>query len=452
MGSLPSGTAEDCLFLDVYAPTDARPDSKLPVFVWIQGGGFVSAGGHTNGSALIQAAGRNIITVSMTYRVGALGFLASKEVKNGGDLNLGLRDQRQALRWVQNNIRQFGGDPGHVTLGGQSAGAGSVLQHLVANNGANQGLFHAALMESQSMPPIRLYEAQQFQYDHLVKRAGCDGNPDTLNCLRGLPVETVLKSAVGEPWPESADGLQPVFSFNPVVDGDFVTDLPVKAFAEGRVVKVPTIFGSTLDEGTTFTPRAIKDAKAATAFIKANWPAITPAQLETVGRTYGFGEARGSEALYKPNTPYWRRPSMAYGETRYICAGQYLASMLRKKDNPAVWSYRYDVEDPDEVAKDNGVGHGAELPAVWGPINGGAPKSLFTDNKNIVPVVQGYWTSFIRTFDPNPGRAPGAPLWDRWTGNNPIRLTANDSGMDNVTDEFASRCKFWEGIAVDLMQ
>ena len=449
MNDMPDGTAEDCLFLDVYAPTSAAPDSNLPVFVWIQGGGFASAAGHTNGSALIEASGKNIITVSMTYRAGAFGFLASNEVRDRGDLNNGLRDQRAALRWVQNNIRQFGGDPHHVTVGGQSAGAGSVLQHLVANNGSDEGLFQAALMESQSMPPVRPFNGQQYQYDSLVKRTGCDGNPDTLACLRALDAGEFIKSVVAEPFPGGAGG-PPVFSYNPVIDGDFVTDMPAKAFGDGRFIKVPTVFGSTNDEGTIFTPHTLKDAKGATDFFRNNWPALTDAQLDEMSDKYAFDPDKPAD----PAAPgaYWHRPSVAYGEVRYICAGVYLADTVAKANGGNAWSYRYDVIDPAAIPSGNNCSHGAELPAVWGAPPSGAPKSLFTDNKNIVPVVQGYWTSFIKHFDPSTERDAGAPVWDKFTGKNRIVLTANATQMENVTEAQMGRCEFLKRIAVDITQ
>ena len=449
MVNMPAGTAEDCLFLDVYAPTMADSDAKLPVLAWIQGGGFSSAAGHTNGSMLIEAADKNLITVSMTYRAGAFGFLSSKEIKDGGHLNNGLRDQRAVLEWVQANIEEFGGDPKHVTVGGQSAGAGSVVQHLVANNGTDHGLFQAALLESQSMPPIRPYDAQQYQFDHLAEKTNCGGAADKLACLRGVPAADLLKAAVPEPFPDGAGG-PPVFSYNPVVDGDFVTDLPAHAFAEGRFVRVPTVFGDVADEGTIFAPHSLKDETGARNFIKNNFPHLTDGELDECADRYAFDAAKPAD----PAAPgaYWHRAALAYGEVRYTCAGLYLSDMVAAHNDAKVWTYRYDVLDPASIPSGDNVSHGAELPAVWGVPPSGGPKSLLGEHKSVVPLVQGYWTSFLRHWDPNAGRAPGAPAWDAWTGNNRIHLTADDPGMENVTDGQLGRCNFWKGIAVDIMQ
>ena len=449
MGNFPPGTAEDCLFLDVYAPTMARPDANLPVFVWIQGGGLQSAAGHTNGSALIQASNMGLVVVSMTYRVGAFGFLSSKEIHANGDLNNGLRDQRQALRWVQNNIRQFGGDPAKVTVGGQSAGAGSVLVHLVANNGSDQGLFRGALMESPSLPPVRPYEAQQFQYDSLVERSKCKGQQDTLACLRAVKADDLIKNVIAEPYPNAAG--VPVFSYNPVVDGDFIADLPVRAFETGRFVKVPTLMGSTADEGTIFAPRTLATQDDATRFLKNTFPAISPPQMNKFVDIYALDPAKPPG----PAAPggFWHRASLAYGETRYACPAAYVADLVAKQPQPPkVWSYRYAVLDPASIPSGNNVSHGAELAAVWGPEPGAAPKSLFADNKGVVPLVQGYWTSFIAHGDPNPAKAPGAPVWEAWQGRNRMRFVGQGSGMENLTDAQWDRCRFLQGIAVDIDQ
>jgi cholinesterase len=144
----------DCLTLDIVRPSGARPDHKLPVFLWIYGGGF-DAGGSAdpryNTSYLVNASvaiQKPIIAVSINYRVGGWGFLASKEVSATGVSNIGLYDQRLALKWIQENIHAFGGDPEKVTISGESAGGFSVGYHLTGFDGDNEGLFRAVILES----------------------------------------------------------------------------------------------------------------------------------------------------------------------------------------------------------------------------------------------------------------------------------------------------------------
>lgn len=183
---------EDCLNLDVYAPGNVSSQSNLPVYFFIQGGGFNTAYPTQNGSALVTASGGTIIVVSVNYRVSAYGFLASAELQAHGSLNNGLKDQRMALQWVQDNIAKFGGNPNHVVIGGPSAGGGSVALQLSAYGGRQDRLFHASAAESQSFGAIRTVDESQYQYDNLVNRTRCSpevtGNSDTLSCLRGLNI------------------------------------------------------------------------------------------------------------------------------------------------------------------------------------------------------------------------------------------------------------------------
>ena len=439
--SLSPGNSEDCLYLDIFAPSNANKNSKLPVYFFIQGGGLGAAVAHFNGSGLIQAADMNMITVSITYRTGAWGFLASKELKANASLNNGLRDQRRAMEWVQDHIDQFGGDPDHVVVGGQSAGAGSIVQHLVANNGVDRKLFHGAIMQSQPMPPIKDVEGSQYQYDNLVERAGCKGESDTIACLRKLDAPTFIKHVHGEPFPGGAGG-KPIFSYNPVIDNDFVTGLPVKSFQDGRFIKVPMVFGDDTNEGTLFAPRSVEDVEGCRRFLKNNWPGFSDKQLGKMVEMYDLDKQEPA--------PYWHHVSRAYGETRYICPGIQLSNLVTQHGVDNVWNWRYDVLDPDQVRSGENVSHGSEMSAIWGPDYMPGPKSLRGENKNVVPVIQGYWTSFVQTLDPNPKRAAGSPEWKKWTGKNKMHFTGNDSGMENIPDDKLDRCKYLAGISLDL--
>lgn len=144
----------DCLTLDIVRPAFSTPTHKLPVLVWIYGGGFTAGGsadGRYNTSYLVKSSvsiRKPVITVSINYRLGAWGFLASKETQAAHVSNVGLFDQRQALFWIQQNIAAFGGDPNAVTICGESAGAFSVGYHLVGFDGDNDGLFRGAIMQS----------------------------------------------------------------------------------------------------------------------------------------------------------------------------------------------------------------------------------------------------------------------------------------------------------------
>ena len=201
----------------------------------------------------------DLVVVTFNYRVGPYGFLASKEVLADGNTNVGLFDQRKALEWVQQHISkvnqpqrlnnsthliciiQFGGNPGHVVLGGDSAGAESITLQMTAFSGADTNLFHAVIGESQSFPTTLSVEQAQFQYDTLVSRAGCDNSTDTLSCLRGLDISVLQNNNKDIPFPGRTNA--PDFTFNAIVDGDFIADFPFNLFAQGKFVKVPSVFG-----------------------------------------------------------------------------------------------------------------------------------------------------------------------------------------------------------------
>jgi len=203
VASPPTNTnQEDCLFLDVYAPSHASKSSKLPVYFFIQGGGFnTNSNSNYNGSGLVLASDKNIVVVNFNYRVGPYGFLAGQEILKGGSVNNGLKDQRKALHWVQKYIECFGGDPRKVTLAGDSAGAASVNLQLTAYGGRDDGLFAGSAAESQSFAAVRLVNESQYQYDNLVIRTNCVSAKDTLACLRGLSAAELQSHNLNTPFP-----------------------------------------------------------------------------------------------------------------------------------------------------------------------------------------------------------------------------------------------------------
>jgi carboxylesterase type B len=231
----------------VYAPTNATSSSKLPVYFFIQGGGFNSnSNANYDGSGLVAASGLELVVVTFNYRVGPYGFIASTEIEKdpSASLNNGLKDQRKALEWVQRHISAFGGDPAHVVLGGDSAGAASIAYHLTAYNGLDQGLFVGAAAESVSFAPILSVSQSQYQYDNLVKLAGCSGTSSTLACLRSKSAAELQTVNRNVPYPGVAH--PPLFMWNPVLDGELVPNYTRSAFENGDFVKVCLIAVSSI--------------------------------------------------------------------------------------------------------------------------------------------------------------------------------------------------------------
>lgn len=342
----PTNTSnEDCLFLDIYAPSNTTAACKLPVYFFIQGGGFnTNSNPNLNGSGLVTASGKNIVVVNFNYRVGPYGFLASQEVMDGGSINNGLKDQRAALHWVQKYISLFGGDPGHVTLGGDSAGAQSVDLHVTAYKGRNDGLFHATAAESQSFSALRTVGESQFMYNNLVNRTNCTSSPDTLQCLRCLTATQLQLQNFNTPFPGARD--PPLYMYGPVLDFDFVTDYTYRAYAQGAFVKVPAIAGDDTNEGTIFAPKNTSSLNQSDTFMHDNFPLFSPTQLNVWNSLYPVN----GTPTFPGAGRYWRQLSNGYGEMRYICPGIFISGVYANMGLTSNWNYRWNVIDPTSAA------------------------------------------------------------------------------------------------------
>jgi cholinesterase len=203
--------------------------------------------------------GKPFIAVTLNYRLAAWGFITSMEVAGTGNTNLGLRDQRLALHWIQENIRAFGGDPNKVTIWGESAGAMSVGYHLIAYGGRDDGLFRAGILESGGPITPSLVNITQMQnsYDLLVAQTNCSQSPDSLQCMRELPFET-LNAVLNNTQNVAGSASTSSFQFSsPVVDGDLIRDWGSVQLNRSQFVKVAILAGTNTDEGASFGPVGI---------------------------------------------------------------------------------------------------------------------------------------------------------------------------------------------------
>lgn len=482
--------------------------------MFIQGGGFNSnANPNLNGSGLIEASGHNIIVVTFNYRVGPWGFLASSTSGSGkSTANNGLLDQRKALEWVQKHISAFGGDPKHVVIGGDSAGAASISLHLTAYGGRNDNLFQAAAAESVSFATVLTNAESQYQYENLAHAVGCHESEEarSLACLRSKSAAEIQHKNMNIPFPGKSK--PPLYMFDPTLDGAFITDLTYTAFQQGKFIDVPVIFGDDTNGGTIFTPRNTSSQEESNDFLETQFPYLTSSQLDEIAELFPVPTHHCPESGC-----WWRQVSNAYGEMRYMCPSLYISSAyanlssstqsshykskdlikiaravtdyigggtlrrspwipLRKTqtDHNLIipksvaastsgksWAYRYNVEDPDQVADGLGVPHTVEINAIFGPYNvpPTPPASYFPGKKNanIVPVIQAYWTSFIRTFDPNTYKLDGSAQWDQYYSKDhePQRMlfgTGGKTEMEAVDRGQRERCAYLQGIGPSVRQ
>src|SRR5271170_384245 len=248
-----NGPSEDCLFLNVYTPADAKDDAKLPVMFWIHGGGYSGGGSNEprhNGDFMPL---KGVVLVTINYRLGVFGFLATGDLAkeaSGAAGNYGLLDMVAGLEWVKGNIKKFGGDPENVTIFGESAGSFAVSTLMAA--APARGLFQKAIGESGAA-----FTRNGLALDSLEVREKKDQEwvdslaVKSLAELRALPADKILESVKGAP------PSKPGYSFPPDIDGKLLTEPVPDTFAAGKQAHVPLLAGWNRDEGSFFAMRGM---------------------------------------------------------------------------------------------------------------------------------------------------------------------------------------------------
>ncbi|PVH82037.1 alpha/beta-hydrolase [Cadophora sp. DSE1049] len=424
---------EDCLTVDVVRPAGTQSRDKLPVMVWIYGGGFTAGGSadaRYNSSYLVNASvaiNRPVIAVSLNYRVAGFGFLASKEVVEAGEANIGLFDQRLALRWVQENIHAFGGDPTKVTIFGESAGAFSVGYHLTGFDGKNDGLFRAAILQSGSAlgPGTQLPDTYQPIYDNVTTTVGCAKAKDSLACLRTVPYETLFNAFAP-------------FVLTPILDGNFLRRLPSESFAKGLVAKVAILAGTNTDEGTAsfFGPRNtlqndddIHNLIGGLGNRLSNSTVLEAMQLYPDDPAQGCPFNTGAERFADQGYMY-KRGAAIVGDS-VIHAGRrftahYFASRPRQVRQP-VYSYRFDQppwDGTEELVATVAPVYSTHYAEICFVFNLGPSASRNNSNwigpykefHELSDFIARSWVSFAHDLDPNShGCGRSYPKWPEYS-------------------------------------
>ncbi|EJF57054.1 carotenoid ester lipase [Dichomitus squalens LYAD-421 SS1] len=402
--------SEDCLNLNVIVPANATTQLRLPVAVWIYGGGFqIGSNALEHGENVVARSielGYPIVYVGINYRLSAFGFLGGKEVKEAGVGNLGLQDQREAFRWVQKYISAFGGDPTKVMIWGESAGSISVALHMLHNGGNTDGLFRAGFMESGTVLPSGYVDNEYLQntYDGIVQDAGCSGSNDTLQCLR--EVEKVLKAAMDK-TPTFVGYQQVNTPYFPRADGVFVAQPSEQQLLAGAVAQIPLVAGNDQDEGTAFAfpTLNITTDDEFLEYINSNFYSNTPRdEVGKILELYPSDPADG--APYNTGdsfaySPQYKRMAAFQGDFIEIAPRRLFTQYLAEKQ--PVHSYLSNFHKVEGI----GAAHGTELADIFG----GGP-------------MQDYLIRFAATLNPN---GNGAFTWPRYTNSSPALLTFNDA-------------------------
>jgi para-nitrobenzyl esterase len=424
-------TGENCLALNVWTPTPTRERGidKRPVMVWIHGGGFVEGSGDIYNSRWLASKGR-IIVVTINYRLGALGFLAHPSLGPPNDVgNYGLADQQSALRWVRDNIAVFGGDPGKVTIAGESAGGMSVCDHLVAPGSA--GLFRAAIIQSAPcQAQADLATGRRHSVDYAAS-VGCHDPATTAACLRALPATKLDRPPWYFPVGDS-DALS-----GPVTGTAALPESPVAAFAAGRAARLPVMIGVNHDEFTMFA--ALRYLKFGRGVTSAEYPHV----LANI-----FGPDGGPVLAHYPPDRYGGDVSLAYGaavtDGFFACVADRLADTLGR--GGPVYTYEFDdahAPAPDlfrHVPFPIGASHSLELRYLFNV--GGAPP-LDPGQRALSDQMISYWSHFVANGAP---KAPGQPAWPA-NGSDPghnLWMSLRPDGSGVVTSfEDSHQCPFW---------
>lgn len=400
---------EDCLTLNVWTPANVPAGTKLPVVAWIFGGGFeVGSTSEYDGGAIVSHSvklGMPVVYVSMNYRLTAFGFLAGQEVKEAGVGNIGLQDQRQALRWVQKYIHAFNGDPSQVTIWGESAGAISVALQMLAHDADTEGLFRGAFMQSGSPTPVGDITHGQKYYDALVTRTGCSGSADTLQCLRQVPFQTLMDAVNESPSMSSPQSL--ALAWMPRADGNFLTNNPQALVQQGTVANIPFVTGDCDDEGTLFAlsnRNMTTEAELRTYLSTFFLPDVAPSDLDKLLELYPQDPSQGSPFDTGDKnvlSPQYKRLSAILGDLVFQAPRRFLLSSRSDQQSAfAFLSKRF----------------------KWVPFVGAA-HATDLDNVYHGHDMTDYLVNFVNNLNPN---GPGLLHWPAYSTSSPQLLTFLD--------------------------
>lgn len=406
--SMSPTSSEDCLYLNLWRPTGASSGAKLPVMVWIYGGGFVGGSSAMPLTSGTQFAKQRVILVAANYRVGRLGFFAfpalSKEHPDELKGNFAYMDQIAALKWVQQNIAAFGGDPNNVTIFGFSAGGVSV--HSLMTSPLARGLFQKAIVESggsrdsvltarpmskDGVDPNYPVSAETIgvNFAHSMGIEGTD--QAALDKLRALSAEQVVSGAAAQ-----QGGSVQSYETTPILDGKLITETAETSYKAGRAPHVPLMLGSNSADSAGNRIRATTKEQLFARF--GQW----------------IGQAK---AAYDPDgsTDLATLVSRANDDFGQAEPARFAARAFAANGSP-VFLYRFSyVQTAMRERFREGTPHGGEIAFVFGtlgtPMFGPPPPPPTAEDQAVSRTAQSYWVNFARAGDPN---GAGLPTWPRY--------------------------------------
>jgi para-nitrobenzyl esterase len=406
--------SEDCLFLNVWRPASAVPGAKLPVMAWIHGGGFVFGSGAFPMTSGVQFAKQGIVLITLNYRLGRFGFFAfpalSRERPDETKGNYAYMDQIAALQWVKRNIAAFGGDPGKVTIFGESAGGVSVhsllaspqarglfQQAIVESGGARDGVLTARPLRGDGVDPNYPVSGETIGVN-FARSMGIEGTEQAaLDSLRALSADQVLQGAAAPASPN-----RPLTSSDaPILDGKLVTETAESAYKARHQPKVPLLLGSNSADSAGRRIDASTKEQLFTRF--GQWSAQAKAAYDPDGTTEFATLLSRAEDDYGQAEParFTANAFAANGSPVYLYRFSYVQSAMRERMRA-------------------GASHASEIPFVFGTLAAGQGSTLTPEDQAVTRMAHSYWVNFAKTGDPNGG---GLTIWPR-----------HDPGKDLIFD------------------
>ncbi|KAF4822653.1 Lipase 2 [Colletotrichum siamense] len=455
--------SEDCLFLNIIRPAGLGLNTKLPVLVWIHGGAWAEGSASDpryNGSFLVQQSqemGSPIIFASFNNRLGVFGLLPGSLAERDGITNVLLHDQRQALQYLQDNVAAFGGDPDKVTLMGESAGAGSIGFHLLAYGGRDDGLFHAAIVQSGG--PFSVYALpdsakREEDFQKILSLTNCGNSTKPLHCLQDVPAATLNAASIQ---------VQPYFT----IDGEILPDRNSRLLRTGKFVKVPLLIGVNRNEGTSFlNANASGPLETSEDFIQfmkqsAGQHVVPDAVLQEWLKTYQNESTHPSEAglgtvLANPGPEYGSQYGAAtlwMGDV-LLGAGRRYANQMWSDQNLKSYSYFFDTATAKLDPQIKGATHAQEIAFIFGNKDGvGWEPSPFPTTpeakqgfEELATIMSRMWISFAVTKSPNHHRLSTVEVeWPVYSNTDPQNV------VFSATDGLSLQADSWRAIAMELL-
>ncbi|KAI8912799.1 Carboxylesterase [Gorgonomyces haynaldii] len=355
--------SEDCLQLNVFTPSDAKPGDDLPVLVYVFGGAFTDGYAtfpYGAGSRSILNQGHKVVIVTMNYRLGAFGFLPARELQERDNLNLGIHDVKLSFEWVRNNIRAFGGNPRQVTGYGYSAGSFIIGSLMTAQEGSLD-LFDRAILQSGSMLPITdTIDRTQFVMDEFKRLSGCNSTGQAfIDCIKHMDAEQ-LRVASDQTYIQLDSPF--ATSYQPILDGTFITEQQSKSLESGRFRKIPVMITTNKDEGMYFTTTlGIDTPEKAKIWSQRLLPSLNVTEVQQLQQFY----PKDNSGLAFHNA------SQILTDYIFACSARKMAVVFAQNGLPV---YRGFFKHELDILKiggalplvpDIGVSHGSDLPMWW---------------------------------------------------------------------------------------